>query len=438
MRLHSALPSLLAAVFVLGMPAAHSQSWLDVAKEATQAIDKGLDSTDDRVKCVATDQACIDAATQSGKEVVLTNKKGKPLPPGQPAGSGGSTAAAGGATTSAAAGQGGGQPNLTAVKSDFVPGEKTIFYDDFTDMSGDEPPPHWKVRGGMTELRTGGGVRQLTLTNGEILLSPNLKGLPQNFTLETDLTLANLSGNGGHVSWLFKDKAGYHLLEVRLFAQDSGDGSGVATDVYIGDPRENIETVGSAKPALDWRKPIQQAFWLQNGRVRLYMNGTRLIDVNQVSVDMSQVATVEFVQDMNNSPEAVVGLRRVRFAESTPDFSKVISSGRYVTHGILFDTDSDRIKPDSAAVIKMIANGLQSNPSLNLLIEGHTDSSGDAAHNLDLSKRRAEAVKAVLVAQFGIDAARLTTSGLGASKPIASNDSPQGRADNRRVELVKQ
>jgi outer membrane protein OmpA-like peptidoglycan-associated protein len=153
---------------------------------------------------------------------------------------------------------------------------------------------------------------------------------------------------------------------------------------------------------------------------------------------MSKLASVEFVQNMNNSPEAVVGLRRARFAESTPDFSKVISSGRYVTHGILFDTDSDRIKPDSAAVIKMIANGVQGNPGLNLLIEGHTDSSGDAAHNLDLSKRRAEAVKAVLVAQFGIDAARLTTSGLGASKPIASNDSPQGRADNRRVEFVKQ
>jgi OOP family OmpA-OmpF porin len=129
----------------------------------------------------------------------------------------------------------------------------------------------------------------------------------------------------------------------------------------------------------------------------------------------------------------------VRFAESTPDFSQVISSsGRYVTHGILFDTDSDRLKPESAPVIKSVARGLETNPNLKLQIEGHTDSVGSADHNLDLSKRRAEAVKAVLVSQFNVDAARLTTAGLGATKPIDSNDTPQGRAQNRRVEFVRQ
>jgi OOP family OmpA-OmpF porin len=109
-----------------------------------------------------------------------------------------------------------------------------------------------------------------------------------------------------------------------------------------------------------------------------------------------------------------------------------------VTHGILFDTGSDRLKPESAPVIQAIARGLGTNPNLRLLIEGHTDSVGNAASNLDLSKRRAEAVRAVLVSQFSVDASRLTTAGLGASKPIDSNDTPQGRAQNRRVELVKQ
>jgi len=108
------------------------------------------------------------------------------------------------------------------------------------------------------------------------------------------------------------------------------------------------------------------------------------------------------------------------------------------TRGILFDTDSDRIKPESAPVVKMIAKGLEANPALKLLIEGHTDSTGDAGHNLDLSKRRAEALKSVLAAQFKIDASRLSTAGLGATKPVDTNDTPQGRAQNRRVELVKQ
>lgn len=98
----------------------------------------------------------------------------------------------------------------------------------------------------------------------------------------------------------------------------------------------------------------------------------------------------------------------------------------------------DRLKPESAPVIQAIARGLETNPNLKLQIEGHTNSVGNAAHNLDLSKRRAEAVKTVLASQFKVDASRLTTAGLGASKPIDSNDTPQGRSQNRRVEFVRQ
>jgi outer membrane protein OmpA-like peptidoglycan-associated protein len=115
-----------------------------------------------------------------------------------------------------------------------------------------------------------------------------------------------------------------------------------------------------------------------------------------------------------------------------------MSDGKYVTHGILFDTGGDRIKPESAAVVKQIVAGLQANPTLALRIEGQTDSTRDMAMNLDLSKRRAAAVQQVLVSEFKIDGSRLTTDGFGASKPIESNDTPQGRAQNRHVESVKQ
>ena len=177
--------------------------------------------------------------------------------------------------------------------------------------------------------------------------------------------------------------------------------------------------------------------WVQNGRLRLYVNGERAIDVNQVN--LPELGSVAAITQLYGDENPAIGYRAVRFAESTPDFSQMISSsGRYVTHGILFDTDSDRIKPESAAVIKSIARGLETNPNLKLRIEGHTDSTGNADHNLDLSKRRAEAVKAVLVSQFNVDGSRLTTAGLGAAKPIDSNDTPQGRAQNRRVEFARQ
>jgi OOP family OmpA-OmpF porin len=132
------------------------------------------------------------------------------------------------------------------------------------------------------------------------------------------------------------------------------------------------------------------------------------------------------------------GIRSLRVAESAPDFSTVINaSGKYVTHGIYFDTDSDRLKPESGAVLKQVAAGLQKNPNLKLEVNGYTDSVGDSARNSDLSKRRAQAVMSVLVSQFGIEAGRLAVNGFGAAQPIASNDTADGRAANRRVEFLK-
>jgi OmpA-OmpF porin, OOP family len=325
------------------------------------------------------------------------------------------------------------QPNLTAVKSDFIAGEKAIFFDDFTDMAGDEPPPHWKVRGGTAELRTGAGIRQLTLSNNNMVLTPNLTGLPKNFTMEADLKFENVGSS--EAIWSFYKKDGYRTLSVAVMMQNHENSCSI--EVHTGDPRESSERIGEVRTAIDWRPPMQQALWVQDGRVRLYINGTRYVDVNQIKLE--DIGYVQFEDRLDDTANCAVGLRRVRFAEGAPDFGKtILSSGRYVTHGILFDTDSDRIKPESGPVIKSIARAFETNPNLKMLIEGHTDSTGDAAHNLDLSKRRAEAVKSVLVAQFSVEAGRLTTAGLGATKPMDTNDTPTGRAQNRRVELVKQ
>ena len=112
-------------------------------------------------------------------------------------------------------------------------------------------------------------------------------------------------------------------------------------------------------------------------------------------------------------------------------------SGRYVTQGILFGTGSDRVKPESPPAIQAIKRGLETNPNLRTPIAGHTDSVGNAQQNLELSKRRAEAVRGVLISHFRVDGGRFTTAGLGSTKPLDSNDTPQERTQNRRMELVK-
>ena len=80
---------------------------------------------------------------------------------------------------------------------------------------------------------------------------------------------------------------------------------------------------------------------------------------------------------------------------------------------------------------------LQSRPSLKLQVVGHTDSQGGYEHNMDLSRRRAEAVLTSLVSRYGVDSGRLMAAGVGPLSPVASNDTPEGRTKNRRVELVK-
>ncbi len=317
------------------------------------------------------------------------------------------------------------QPEMTTLKSTFIPGEKTLFFDDFTDMSADDAPPHFKVRGAAPELRAAGSVRQLTVTQrGSIF--PNITTLPKNFTYEAEIK-ADARGRAIASLILFSKAKQIFIL--------STTASPKQVDL-VASLRAPYQELGRKRAPANWDQPVKLALWVQNGRLRVFTNGEKQLDFNQV--DMPPIDSVEFAHDFYGANQAI-GYRTVRFAESTPDFSQVISaSGRYVTHGILFDTDSDRLKPESAPVIQGIARGLETNPNLRLLIEGHTDSVGNAAHNLDLSKRRAEAVKAVLVSQFSVDASRLTTAGLGSTKPMDSNDTPQGRSQNRRVELVKQ
>jgi OOP family OmpA-OmpF porin len=113
------------------------------------------------------------------------------------------------------------------------------------------------------------------------------------------------------------------------------------------------------------------------------------------------------------------------------------TKGSVAVHNILFDTGKATIKPESAGTLTVIADALKAETSLKIEIQGHTDNVGAAAANLKLSQDRAAAVKAYLVSTGGIAAARLTTAGLGDTKPIGDNTTDEGRAQNRRVELVK-
>jgi outer membrane protein OmpA-like peptidoglycan-associated protein len=129
------------------------------------------------------------------------------------------------------------------------------------------------------------------------------------------------------------------------------------------------------------------------------------------------------------------GLVTVDAAAMAREISK---AGHIALYGIHFDTNKAELKPESRAAIEEIAKLLKSDPALRLLVVGHTDNVGGFDANVTLSERRAAAVLQELTTKHGIAAARLRGVGVGMAAPVAANDTEEGRAKNRRVELVKQ
>jgi outer membrane protein OmpA-like peptidoglycan-associated protein len=123
---------------------------------------------------------------------------------------------------------------------------------------------------------------------------------------------------------------------------------------------------------------------------------------------------------------------------SAGEMSKgIAATGHIALYGIYFDTDKTDIKPESAPTLKEIAALLKQDPKLLLFVVGHTDNVGGDDYNMDLSRRRATSVVTALASQHGIDPRRLKPAGVGLLAPVAPNDTEDGRAKNRRVELVK-
>ena len=413
-------------IFILSF-AANAQGWLNkvgaaakdaakrtvekrVEEKAEEVTDKALDKAEDAVtKSKNTNKKQTDETTGDIDEQI--NEKQQP------------------------------KQKLTSITQyDFVPGDKMLFFEDFSQDAIGDFPALWTTNGS-------GEVKIVSIAPGKwlhmngkdaVYCYTNEINFPENFIVEFDI---------------IPDKDFQFGTCLTLYQENPEDSKDVNDDLYpglrglhIAPNYEGWETKGYDSDK-DWligtgtKNPLvaeelnHVIVWIQKRRVRIYHQGEKVLDVPTNIYTETKFNKMLFSGwDRNSTPYVT----NIKVTTASPDTrSKLITEGKLVTYGITFDVNKADIKSESFGTLKGIAGVLTENPDVNVKIIGHTDGDGDDAKNLDLSKRRAESVKNELVKNFGIDSSRLTTEGAGETKPIAANDIPVNKARNRRVEIIK-
>lgn len=339
-------------------------------------------------------------------------------------------------------------------KFDFVPGEKIIVEENFSQDAIGEFPEKWntKTSAEVVTLNNKPG-KWLALKQDGVFFPEYITNLPDNFTLQLEVLVNNSISNIGTLTVALaavkddndKFDTGYSNSNIRvpgikldLRPQSEGyqGNMGYSTNALGASSIDNISNEFHAPG----KTSATISIWRQKQRVRVYLNSTKLLDLPralELGTVINSLIFGAYAPDYDKKGGSFY-ISNIRLAIGAADTrNKLITEGKFVTNGILFDVNNDHIKPQSNGALQDIANVLKENSTARIKIVGHTDADGDDKINLDLSKRRADAVKAILVSTFSIDAARLETDGKGKTQPIQSNETAIGKANNRRVEFIK-
>lgn len=395
----------------------YAQSWLE--KMGNRVKDKVVEKVEQRIED-KTDEATDKALDKTEDAVKKTGKKGQKSKDVQ------SAEGNNDANTTKGVAKNSPQQKFDAsyAKFDFVPGNDVIFEDDLKGEQKGEFPSKWDLVEGNAEIAQINGENTIAFV-GYTFITPMFKDksykLPDEFTLEFDVYL---DGNEGETSVEFMNSSD-EVIANSLFWKDNtrflfnwnnNSGEKTSEDTY-----DNSQ--GWHHYALSFNKRA----------IKVYMDAKRVANIPNVSEKPVKVKFFARGPEDNSTTH----IKNIRIAKgAVPLYDKLMTDGKIITYGITFDVGKATIKPQSMGTINEIFSILQKYPDLKFSVEGHTDNTGNAASNQTLSDQRAKAVSEKLQ-QMGIDAARLSAKGYGMNKPIDTNDTPEGRAKNRRVEFVK-
>ena len=347
---------------------------------------------------------------------------------------------------------------MVYAKSDFVPGDVIFFDDDLVNEKIGEFPSRWDLELGNAEIAMINGEKCISMIGRTILiplLTPSNNYLPDEFTIEYDVYFDVSKGNRA-------------ICEIRLNAEnpaadiksirnitgttpgsypsdnplasflrncafigrqyiDGNNGNMIFNPIWFrpdndnrGNQRETIAVNSNA-----WHH-VSVSF--NKRALKYYINGVRVLNVP----NMKQPTSLWLWAENGNAY-----FKNIRIAKgAVPLYDRVATDGKIITYGITFDVGKSSIKPESMTEIMRIVMLMQENSNLKFSVEGHTDNTGSAATNQTLSEARSQAVVDKLI-ESGIARDRLTAAGKGQNSPLADNSTDEGRAKNRRVELVK-
>ncbi|HVF96529.1 MAG TPA: OmpA family protein [Flavisolibacter sp.] len=343
-------------------------------------------------------------------------------------------------------------------KFDFVPGEKVIYAEDFAQDAIGELPLHWNSngKGEIVSIENQPG-KWLKMFQNTTYLTGNKASFDKNFTVEFDLLLqfnyksytfplvyfGLLSSNDLPTTdnALLSDLHRFQSAQMMLRPYNNNTSSS-ELKTFV-DRRDFFK--GSDQELSDfeshYNKISHVAMQVQKNRLRIWINSQKVVDMPKALDTSYQFNQLYFKIGNSGYKEDAIGfyVSNVKVATGLPDTRhKLLDEGKFSTTGILFDVNAATIKPESAGVIKEIGTVLNENKDVKIKIIGHTDSDGADAANLDLSKRRAAAVKAALVKDYSLDEGRITTDGKGETTPVGDNKTREGKAQNRHVEFIKQ
>lgn len=324
----------------------------------------------------------------------------------------------------------------TWSKYNFVPGEEIIFEDDLSREENGEFPSRWDLVTGNAENAVMDGTNVIVIGDRSII-TPLLESenyLPEVFTVEFDAFFNDTYSHWQeYIVRFFPGEDSHHEVGENLIVYPLRvNKNGASIQSFVEKKMKNFEKQGIQDPDgyTGWK---HIAISYNQRSLKVFIDEERVLNIPNIEL-FPLAISIEAYDSQNGHIRAI---KNIRIAEGGKKlYDRIVAEGKFVTRGILFDVNKATLKPESMGVINEIASLMKEHIELKFSIEGHTDSDGEDAHNLKLSEERAIAVKEALTA-LGIDGARMQARGMGETVPVSDNASPEGKANNRRVEFVK-